>query len=55
MRNKLTDSEMLATAPCNVDICSRVPQACRKNAVFLINIKSAKDLHDVKSDLNGTF
>ena len=55
MRNELTNSEMLAILHSNVEICSRVPQACRKNAVFLINIKSIKDLDDVKSDLNGTF
>ena len=44
---------MLAIVHSNVEICSRVPQACRKNAVFLITTKSIKD--DVKSDLNGTF
>ena len=55
MRNELTNSEMLAILHSNVEICSRVPQACRKNPVFLINIKSIKDLDDVKSDLNGTF
>ena len=55
MRNKLANSEMLAIAHSNVEICSRVPQACRKNAVFLINAKNTKDLDDGKSDLNGTF
>ena len=46
---------MLAIVHSNVEICCRVPQACRKNAVFLINMKSIKDLDDVKSDLNDTF
>ena len=47
---------MLAIVHSNVEICSRVPQACRKNAVFLITTKSIKDLDDdIKSDLNGTF
>ena len=55
MRNKLTNSEMLAIAHSNVEICSRVPQGCRKNAVFLINTKNTKDLDDGESDLNGTF
>ena len=55
MRNKLTNSEMLAIVYSNVEIYSRVPQACRKGAVFLINTKRIKDLNEVKSDLNGTF
>ena len=55
MRNKLTNSEMLAIVLFNVEICSRVPQACRENALFLINTKSMKDLGDIKKDLNGTF
>ena len=55
MRNKLTNSEMLAIVHFNAKICSRVAQACRENAVFLINTKSIKDLYNVKSDLNGTF
>ena len=45
---------MLAIVHSNVEICPRVPQACSKNTVFLINMKSIKDLDDVKSDLNGT-
>ena len=48
MRNELANSEMLAIVHSNVEICSWVPQACRKNAVFPINIKSIKDLDDVK-------
>ena len=48
MRNKVKNSEMLAIVHFNVIICSRFSQACRKNAVFLINTKSIKDLHDVK-------
>ena len=55
MRNKLANSEMLAIVLSDVEICSRVPQACRENAVFLINTKSMKDLGDVKKNLNGTF
>ena len=55
MRNKLTNSEMLAIVLSNAEICSRVPQACRENALFLINTKSMKDLGDIKKDLNGTF
>ena len=46
---------MLAIVHSNVEVCCRVPQAYRKNAVFLINTKSIKDLDDVKSDLNDTF
>ena len=43
MRNKLTNSEVLAIVHSSVEICSRVPQACRKNALFLTNTKSIKD------------
>ena len=55
MRNKVKNSEMLAIVHFNVIICSQFSQACRKNAVFLINTKSIKDLDDVKSNLNRTF
>ena len=34
---------------------SRVPQVCRRNAIFVIDTQRLKDLDDVKSDLNGTF
>ena len=51
MRNKLTNSETLAIVHSSIEIYSRGPQACRKDAVFLINTKSIKDLDDAKSDL----
>lgn len=53
MRCKLINSKMLGIVHSHVEICSRVPQACRKNAVFLINTISIKDLDHLKSDLNG--
>ena len=43
MRNKLTNSEMLAIAHSNAEICSRNPQASRINYVFLMNTKSIKN------------
>ena len=55
MRNKLTNSKVLAIVHYNVVICFRVPQACMIDALFFTNTKSIKDLDDVKSDLNSTF
>ena len=49
-RNKLRNSEMLAIVDSSVKIWSWVPQAWRKNAVFLINTKSIKNLDGIKSD-----
>ena len=41
---------MLAIVHSSVEIWSWVPQAWRKNAVFLINTKSIKNLDGIKSD-----
>ena len=55
IKRKMTNTEMLALIKSNVSTCSRVPQACRRNTVFVVNTEYTKDLNDVKSDLNGSF
>ena len=37
------------------ETCSRVPQACPRNSVFVINSNNLEDLDDIKSDLNDIF
>ena len=46
---------MFATVKSSIKTGSRVLQACRRNAIFVIDTQGLKDLDDVKSDLNGTF
>ena len=46
---------MFAIVKSSIKTSSRVPQACRRNAIFVIDTQCLKDLGDAKSDLNGTF
>ena len=46
---------MFAIVKSSIKTGSRVPQACRRNAIFVIDTQHLKDLNDVKSDLNGVF
>ena len=46
---------MFAIVKSNIKIGSCVPQACRRNTIFVIDAQRVKDLDDLKSDLNGTF
>ena len=55
VKRKMSNKETLALIKSSVSTCSRVPQACRRNAVFVVNTEYVKDLNDVKSDLNGSF
>ena len=55
LNRKLGNSEALALISSKFPICRRIPQACRRNAIFVIDNKSLKDPEDVKSDLNGVF
>ena len=36
-------------------MATKIPQACRQNAVFVIDTTKLKEIDDVKSDLNGVF
>ena len=42
----------VTTQICNTS--SKILQACRQNAIFLINTSKLKDVNCIKSDLNGT-
>ena len=33
----------------------RVPQACRRKSIFLVDANNLKDVRDIQSDLNGVF
>ena len=55
LQKKLTNTEMFAIVKSSIKTGSRVPQACRRNAIFVIDTQRLNDLDDVKSDLNGTF
>eukprot|EP00795_Rhopilema_esculentum_P015816 gene15815-7125_t len=52
---KLKNEEALALVMSNCSRARKIPQACRKSAVFLLDTSSVKDPNDVKSDLNGVF
>ena len=39
----------------NVTTATKIPQACRQNAIFLVDTSKLTDVNDVKSDLNGAF
>ena len=55
VNRKLSNTETLALIRSNFETCSRIPQACRRNSVFVINSNNLKHLDDIKSDLNGIF
>ena len=55
LQKKLTNTEMFAIVKSSIKTGSRVPQACRRNAIFVIDKQRLKDLDDVESDLNETF
>ena len=38
-----------------VATATKIPQACKQNAIFLVDIIKLKDVNDVKNDLNGAF
>ena len=45
----------MAILASSIPHCERVPQACRRKSIFLIESKCPKDIEDVKSDLNCVF
>ena len=55
LQKKLTNTEMFAIVKSSIKTGSRVPQVCRRNAIFVIDTQRLKDLDDDKKDLNGTF
>lgn len=52
---KLKFGEQLALIRGGIPKANRVPQACRKNAIFLIDNSKLKHPDDVLSDLNGVY
>ena len=48
---KLTNSEVLELIKSNRKRAIRIPQACRRNAVFLIDSRNVAQPEDVQSDL----
>ena len=55
IKRKLSNSDSLALIKSSIDTCLRIPQACRRNAIFVINSDHIKNRNDIKSDLNGIF
>ena len=43
INRKLSNTETLAVIRLNTETCSRIPQACRRNSVFVINSNSLKN------------
>ena len=52
---KLKNSEMLALVLSDHRRAARIPQACRKNEVFIIDSLKIENPNDLQSDLNGVF
>ena len=52
---KLSITEQLALTKSACPRTHRIPQACRRNAIFLIDSRSLGNPEDVQSDLNGCF
>ena len=55
VKRKLSNSLSSALIKSSIDTCLRIPQACRRNAIFIINSEHIKNRNDIKSDLNGIF
>ena len=55
VNRKLSNTETLSLIRANVETCSRMPQACQRSSVFVINSNDLKHLDDIKSDLTGIF
>ena len=55
VRKVLTSAEAAALLSSSIQHCSRIPQACRRKAIFLIDSRTLKDARDLQSDLNGVF
>ena len=55
IKKTLSSAEAAAILASSIPRCERVPQACRRKLIFLIDTKCLKDIEDVKSDLNGVF
>ena len=55
VKRKLSNSLSSALIKSNIDTCLRIPQACRRNAIFIMNSQHIKNRNDIKSDLNGIF
>ena len=53
--SKLTKSETYALIKFKTERAVRVPQACRKNCIFVIDTRKMANIEDAKSDLNGKF
>ena len=55
VRKVLTSAEAAALLSSSIQHCSRIPQACRRKAIFLIDSRTLKDARDLQSELNGVF
>ena len=53
--NKLKFSEQLAVIKARLPKATRIPQGCRRNAIFIIDRQHVKHPSDIQSDLNGVF
>ena len=55
VKRKLSNLESLALVKSSIDTCLRIPQTCRRNAIFVISSDHIKNRNDIKGDLNGIF
>ena len=51
----MTAKEVHSLVLSDVARAKRMPQSCRRNAVFLLDSNRLKDVEDAKSDLNGVY
>ena len=54
-KRKLSNSESLALTKLSIGTCLKITQACRRNAIFVINSDHIKNRNEIKSDLSGIF
>ena len=55
VKRKLSNSLSSVLIKSTIDTCLRIPQTCRRNAIFVINSEHIKNRNYIKSDLNGIF
>ena len=54
-KRKLTHAEAYDIAESSCQKAKRVPQVCRRNAIFVVDAKDLASPDDVRSDMNGVF
>ena len=52
---KLFNNKYCSFVSSKVATATKIPKACRQNAIFLVDTNKLKAVNDVNSDLNGAF